>query len=235
MSDPRMDTETGTEATKKRAKAVRAETKPTSEYGPAEVPEPPEARELVLGERCQIDEGVRLVDADPNEDPTRIGDGARIRSGTVVYAGVEIGDGLTTGHDAVIREDTVIGDDVVVGTKTVIDGDTAVGDRTSLQTGVYVPTGTTIRNDAFVGPNAVLTNDPYPVRTDAPLDGPTIESHASIGANATLLPGVTVGEGAFVAAGAIVVDDVPPRTLAVGAPAVIRPLPEPLCGHNDLP
>ena len=77
-----------------------------------------------------------------------------------------------------------------------------------------------------------MTNDPYPVRTDAELVGPRIENHASIGANATLLPGVTVGEGAFVAAGALVVNDVPPRTLAVGVPAVHRDLPEQLRGEN---
>jgi len=188
-----------------------------------------------LGEDCLIDDGVRLTPAETGEKPIQIGDRARIRSGSVVYAGVEIGDDFTTGHDAVLRERTVIGDEVVIGTKTVIDGNTVVGDRTSLQTGVYVPTGTTIKSDVFVGPNAVMTNDPYPVRTETALLAPTLEKHASIGANATILPDVTVGEGAFVAAGAVVTDDVPPETLAVGAPATTRPLPEQLAGRNDLP
>ena len=188
-----------------------------------------------LGEDCRIDDGVRLTPAEADEWPIRIGDRARIRSGSVIYAGVEVGDGLTTGHDTVIRERTVIGDDVLIGTKTVIDGETVIGDRSSLQTGVYVPTGTTIESDVFIGPNAVMTNDPYPVRTEAPLIAPTIEQHASIGANATILPGVTIGEGAFVAAGALVTDDVPPATLAIGAPATTRPLTEQLAGRNDLP
>lgn len=188
-----------------------------------------------IGDEARIDKGVRLMSAETGERPVRIGDRARIRSGTVVYAGVEVGDDLTTGHDVVLRGRTRIGDEVVIGTKTVIDGNTVVGDRSSLQTGVYVPAETTIRNDVFIGPNAVMTNDPYPVRTDAPLVGPTIEAHASIGANATIVPGVTVGEGAFVAAGAVVVDDVPPGTLAVGSPATTRPLTEPLTGRNDLP
>jgi acetyltransferase-like isoleucine patch superfamily enzyme len=99
---------------------------------------------------------------------------------------------------------------------------------------VYVPPATTIGDDVFVGPRAVLTNDPYPIRKDVDLDGPTLEDHVSIGANATLLPGVTVGEGAFVAAGAVVTDDVPPETLAVGNPAQSRDLPAELDGRNQI-
>lgn len=167
-------------------------------------------------------------------EPTVIGDDATIRSGTIVYADVQVGDGFTTGHDALVRERTDIGDDVIVGTQTVIDGTTTVGSRVSLQTGVYVPSHTTIGSDVFVGPRAVLTNDPYPIREDVDLVGPALEDHVSIGANATLLPGVTVGEGSFVAAGAVVTDDVPSETLAVGAPARHRPLPERLQGGNEI-
>lgn len=167
-------------------------------------------------------------------EPAVVGDDATIRSGTIIYADVHVGDGFTTGHDALVRERTDIGDDVVVGTKTVIDGTTTVGSRVSLQTGVYVPSHTSIGSDVFVGPRAVLTNDPYPIREDVDLVGPTLEAHVSVGANATLMPGVTVGEGSFVAAGAIVTDDVPPETLAIGAPARHRPLPERLQGGNEI-
>ena len=167
-------------------------------------------------------------------DPPVIGDDATIRSGTIIYPNVRIGDGFTTGHGALVREDTVLGDDVVVGTNVVIDGSTTVGDSVSMQTGAYVPTNTEIGDHAFLGPKATLTNDPYPVRRDVGLEGPTLEAHASIGANATLLPGVTVGERAFVAAGAVVTEDVPPETLAVGAPAVHRPLPDELDGRNEI-
>nr|WP_290812371.1 acyltransferase [Halovivax sp.] len=89
-------------------------------------------------------------------------------------------------------------------------------------------------SNVFVGPGAVLTNDQYPIRRDVDLEGPTIEDGASIGANATILPGVTIGENAFVAAGSVVTDDVPPDTLAVGAPASTRTLPETLEGPNQL-
>ncbi|WP_336035067.1 acyltransferase [Halobacterium yunchengense] len=166
------------------------------------------------------------------EDAPAIGDEPTIRSGTVVYADVEIGDRFTTGHGALVRGPTTIGDDVLVGTHAVVDGACELGDGVSLQTGVYLPRETTVGDRAFFGPHAVLANDPYPLRTDADLAGPTVEADASVGANATLLPGVTVGERAFVAANAVVTEDVPPATLAVGAPATTEPLPEDLTGGN---
>jgi len=164
----------------------------------------------------------------------RIGTEATIRDGTIIYDDVTIGDRFSTGHYALVRELTDIGDDVLVGTNTVIDGRTTIGSNVSLQTGAYVPSNTTIGDQVFVGPHAVLTNDPYPVRADANLTGPTIESYVSIGANATILPDVTVEEHAFVAAGAVVVDDVPSDTLAVGAPATHRLLPDELQQRNDI-
>ncbi|RQG97156.1 acyltransferase [Natrarchaeobius chitinivorans] len=189
--------------------------------------------ELVQGDDCTIDDGA-TVGYGEFDEPARIGRNATIRSGSIVYADVTIGNDFSTGHDVLVREGTRIGDDVLVGTKTVIDGQTTIGSHVSLQTNVYVPTETTIGSNVFVGPGAVLTNDEYPVRSDADLDGPTIEDGASIGANATLLPGVTVGENAFVAAGALVTEDVPADTLALGSPARTQPLPEPLDGPNEI-
>lgn len=188
-----------------------------------------------LGIDCQIDDGatVGYQHADDAE-PAVLGDCATVRSGTIVYMDVTVGDDFTTGHGALIREHTTIGDDVAVGTDAVIDGHTSVGSDVSLQTGVYVPSHTTIGSNVFLGPRATLTNDPHPVRQDADLEGPTIEDGVSVGANATVLPSVTIGEDAFVAAGAIVTEDVPPQTLAVGTPADHRSLPEQLEGVNTL-
>jgi len=195
----------------------------------------PERDRCRIGEDHDVDSDVSLgYRYDEAGDPPVIGDGATIRSGTTIYDDVEIGDGLTTGHDVLIREHTVVGDDVTIGTNTVVDGATRIGSHVSLQTDVYVPSETTIGDNVFVGPRAVLTNDPYPVREDVDLVGPVIEDGATIGANTTLLPDVTVGENAFVAAGAVVVEDVPSSTLALGAPAETRSLPEPLVGGNTL-
>jgi acetyltransferase-like isoleucine patch superfamily enzyme len=124
-----------------------------------------------------------------------------------------------------IREKTRIGDRVSIGTSVVIDGNTRIGDDVSLQSMVYIPTNTTIGDHVFIGPNAVLTNDRYPPSGIGGLVGPVIEHHAAIGANATILPGVHIGEGALVAAGAIVTRDIPAYKLAVGVPAKIQDLP----------
>lgn len=166
--------------------------------------------------------------------PTVVGDDARVRANSIIYADVTIGDEFSTGHGVLVREDTTIGDSVLVGTDTVLDGTVDVGSEVSLQSQVYVPPESTLGDEVFVGPNATLTNDPYPVRTDADLDGPTLERGVSVGANATLLPGITVGESSFVAAGSVVTEDVPPRTLAVGVPAEYRALPDELVGENQI-
>lgn len=186
-----------------------------------------------LGDDCAVDQGVTFRRPTDGREPAVVGDDAVIRSGTVVYPDVVAGDRFVTGHGALIREETTIGDDVLVGTQTVVDGATTIGSEVSLQTGVYIPRETTIGDRVFVGPRAVLTNDPYPLRREAPLEGPTLEDGVSIGANATLLPGVTVGEHAFVAAGAVITEDVPPETLAVGAPARHRALPDTLTSPNQ--
>jgi len=157
---------------------------------------------------------------------TTIGKNAILRSGTILYCDVVIGDDFQTGHNVVIREKTRIGNRVAIGTGTIIEGNATLGDRVSLQSMVYIPTETRIGNNVFIGPNAVLTNDRYPPRAIGGLKGPVIRNGAAIGANVTLLPGVCIGEGSLVAAGAIVTRDVPDHMLAIGSPARIRSLPE---------
>lgn len=170
----------------------------------------------------------------PESTPPEIGEDPTLRGGTVVYDDVQIGDQFSTGHNALIREQTEIGDDVVVGTNSVIDGYSTIGSNVSIQTNVYVPRESVICDQVFIGPGAVLTNDISPVREDVELEGPKIMSDVSVGANSTILPRVTIGERAFVAAGATVTSDVPSDTLAIGTPAEFRELPEQLTGGNDL-
>lgn len=178
---------------------------------------------VVLGYEYEEDAGL-----------TRVGANSVVRSGTIIYADVELGEDCQTGHRVTIREHTTVGDSVLLGTNVVIDGHVTIGSRVSLQTGVYLPPGTTIGDDVFIGPYAVLMNDPYPVRVETQLEGPTIEDHVSIGANASILPGVRIQQGAFVAAGAVVTRDVPAETLAIGNPAEHQPLPEHLRGGNAI-
>ncbi|MFA5330913.1 MAG: acyltransferase [Methanoregula sp.] len=156
---------------------------------------------------------------------TKIGKNAVIRSGSIFYCDVIIGDDFQCGHNIMIREKTRIGNHVSIGTAAIIEGNTVIGDHVSLQSMVYIPTNTTIEDRVFIGPNTVLTNDRYPPSGIDGLSGPVIGNHAAIGANVTILPGIHIGEGALVAAGAIVTHDVPSGMLAIGSPAKIRELP----------
>ena len=157
---------------------------------------------------------------------TIIGDNVILRSGTVIYCDVEIGDNFQTGHNVMIREKTRIGSDVAIGTSTVIEGFSTIGNGVRIQSMVFIPTKTEIGDRVFIGPNAVLTNDRYPPTGKPELKGPVIEDSAVIGANSTILPGIRIGSGAAVAAGAVVTRDVPAGKMAIGAPARMRDLPE---------
>jgi acetyltransferase-like isoleucine patch superfamily enzyme len=181
----------------------------------------------VIGEGAQIFEPVTIgFPSRENIGKTgfpgsTIGRHAVLRSGTIIYCDVIIGDNFQSGHNTLIREKTRIGDRTAIGTATVIDGNTSIGNSVSLQS--MVPTNTTIGDRVFIGPNAVLTNDRYP--PSGSLEGPVIKAGAVIGANATILPGVCIGEGAFVAAGSVVTRDVPDHMMAIGTPARIKELP----------
>ncbi len=164
-----------------------------------------------------------------------IGRNAVIRSNSIIYCKVTIGNDFQTGHNILIREDTMMGDSVLVGTNAVVENKCRIGSHVSIQSGAYLPTNTTIEDHVFIGPSSTLTNDRYPIRVkEGELAGPVVRKGASIGASAVLLPGIEVGEGAMVAAGAIVTRDVPPWHLAKGTPAKITELPEKLRVLNKI-
>jgi acetyltransferase-like isoleucine patch superfamily enzyme len=127
----------------------------------------------------------------------------------------------------VILPGAAIGRDCNICSHCFIENKVVVGDRVTVKCGVQLWDGVTLEDDVFVGPNATFTNDLNPrSRNDAAKLLPTlVKKGASIGANATILPGLTIGEGAMVGAGAVVTKDVPPRTLVVGNPArIVRAL-----------
>jgi acetyltransferase-like isoleucine patch superfamily enzyme len=152
-----------------------------------------------------------------------LGVNAVLRSGTVIYAGSRIGARLMTGHNVVIREENVIGDDVAVWSNSVIDYGCEIGNGVKIHTGVYVAQFTTIRDGAFLAPGVMIANDPHPgcAHSRECMRGPTIEKNAQIGVNVTLLPFVTIGEGALVGSGSVVTRDIPPRMVAYGNPAKV--------------
>jgi len=158
-----------------------------------------------------------------------VGAGTRIGSHTVIMAGTTLGQRCIVGDNAGIRERCVLGDDVVVGRSVTVENDTTIGSRTKMQSGAYMTAYMTIEDDVFIAPMVVTTNDNYMGRTEkrfARLKGATIRRGARIGGGAHLLPGVEIGEEAFVATGSVVTKDVPARALVMGVPArVIRDVP----------
>lgn len=153
-----------------------------------------------------------------------VGRDARLRSGTVIYAGSSIGARLETGHHVVIREQCEIGDDVSVWTGSVIDYGCRIGNSVKIHTNCYVAQFTEIGDGAFLAPGVTLANDLYPgsPASQERMSGPSIGAGARIGVNATILPFTRIGPGALVGAGATVTRDLPEGCVAFGNPAVVR-------------
>jgi len=162
--------------------------------------------------------------------PAEIGDGTIVSTGAILFAGTRLGARVILGDQACVRERCVIGDDVVVGRGSLVENDTTIGALTKIQADAYVTAYSTLEENVFIAPCVVTTNDDFMGRTERRHDrikGPTIRRGARIGGGAILLPGVEIGEEAFVGAGAVVTKDVPPRKLVVGNPArVLRDVPD---------
>ena len=134
----------------------------------------------------------------------------KIGTDTRIWAFVHILPGAQIGADCNICDHVFIENDVVVG------------NRVTIKSGVQLWDGLRVEDDVFIGPNATFSNDRFP-RSKQPFNllVTIVKKGASIGANATILPGITIGENAMVGAGAVVTKDVPPNALVVGNPAII--------------
>lgn len=178
-------------------------------------------------------EGIRIEDY--HYQGSSIGENALIRANTILYCNVRIGNNFQTGHNVLIRENTVIGDNVSIGTNSVIEGNSNIGNNVNIQSNVFIPINTVIEDFVFIGPNAVLTNDKYPPsRKGVNLGGPILRKGVSVGANTVILPGVEIGEGSIISAGAVVTKDVLEWKLAMGCPARVTDLPEDLRVWNNI-
>jgi acetyltransferase-like isoleucine patch superfamily enzyme len=176
---------------------------------------------VIPGKFWTLDEGVILgypTGRPIKPHPLRLGDHAHVRSNTVIYCNSVIGEHLETGHNVVIREENQIGAHLSIWNNSCIDYGCVIGANVRIHNNCYICQFTTIEDDVFIAPGVITANDPYPICTQC-MKGPTLKKGCRIGANVTLLPHITVGEGALVGAGSVVCEDIPPHTLAYGAPA----------------
>lgn len=142
--------------------------------------------------------------------PQSLVESPQIGSGTRIWAFTHVLPGAVIGSECNICDHVFIENDVVIG------------NRVTVKCGVQLWDGLRVGDDVFIGPNATFTNDMFPrSKGNFKLLETHVEAGASIGANATILPGLTIGEKAMVAAGSVVTKDVPPRALVRGNPARI--------------
>lgn len=135
----------------------------------------------------------------------------------------DIGSDTKIWQYTVVLPGAKIGSHCNICAQVFIENDVVVGDYVTIKNGVQLWDGVRLYDKVFVGPNATFTNDPYPKSREPPASFKvtTVQVGASIGANATILPGVTVGSGAMIGAGAVVTRSVPPNAIVVGNPGAI--------------
>ena len=141
-----------------------------------------------------------------------------------VHPGASIGPRTRIWQFVVVLEGAHIGADCNLNALVLVEGDVIIGDRVTLKSGTQLWNGMRVEDDVFIGPNATFANDKFPRsrRPPAEFARTFIKRGASIGANATILGGVTIGENAMVGAGSVVTGDVPAGETWVGNPA--RPI-----------
>jgi len=188
-----------------------------------------------IGDNCHIFDGAvigRLPISTGNTNrplsseyqSAHIGAGCVIGCNVVLYTGITLGEGVLICDLASVREGCMLEDQVVLGRQVVVNYDTHIGKRTRIQDQANITGNVLIEEDVFISMNVTTANDNdiylsrfgfVPYR----LQGPVIRRFAVIGHGATLLPGIEIGEGAFVASGALVTKDVPAWTIVAGVPA----------------
>jgi acetyltransferase-like isoleucine patch superfamily enzyme len=146
-----------------------------------------------------------------------------IHQTAIVEEGAKIGIGSKIWHFAHVRTNAELGTNVVVGKSSFIDTGVKIGNDVKIQNLVSVYNGVSIEDNVFVGPHVVFTNDLYPrAKGDWKIVKTQVKTGASLGANSTILCGITIGTNTLIAAGAVVIKDVPDHAIVAGNPARLK-------------
>jgi len=148
---------------------------------------------------------------------------SQIGTGSIIYRGAKIGRDCFIADQVIIRESTIVGEETGIGPQTNIKDGARIGKQVKIQDHCHITEKMIIEDGSFIGPGVITMSDKYMGRDKSinMQNSPTIRAGASIGGQATLLPGVTIGQLAIVGAGSVVTKDVPAKKVAVGVPAKV--------------
>jgi acetyltransferase-like isoleucine patch superfamily enzyme len=186
-----------------------------------------EIGEVLFGKNVRCDAGVIVGYLSPRSGVSRvlrIGDGAVVRAGTVIYAGSTIGDHMETGHNVVIREENEIGSHFSIWNNSVIDYGCKIGNGVKIHCNCYIAQFTILEDGVFLAPGVTIANDIHPGCPDSKpcMRGPTLKKGVQVGVNVTIVPFVTIGERSLIGSGAVVTRDIPPESVVYGNPARVH-------------
>ncbi|EWG11463.1 acyltransferase [Cytobacillus firmus] len=162
---------------------------------------------------------VKLSDSIP---ALEVGEDVTIGANCVIYRGAKIGSSTLVADLASVRENVEIGNYVIVGRGVTVENYVTIGDRTKIQSNSYITAYTTLEEQVFIAPCVTTTNDNFMGRTEERFDkikGAIVKKGARVGGASIILPGITIEEETFVAAGALVTKNTGAKTLVKGVPA----------------
>lgn len=191
--------------------------------------------ESIIGDNVRIDDNTVIgklpmkaalsaITKEQQLPPCDIGNDCLIGALTVIYRGCKLGTKVMVADLASIRENAEIGEYTIVGRGVTVENNVRIGKRCKLETESYITALSEIGDGCFIAPEVTFTNDNFLGRTKERFKyhkGVTLKRGARIGANVTVLPGLTVGADALVAAGSVVTKDVPEQKIVLGAPAKV--------------